>query len=82
MQPAIAAKCPNCGAPVYPYVNWFKCPTCGSSIRFEEDAQNGHQYMCLGTLVNGQILTTERQLVQIIEQEGQQSQVELQVKKA
>ncbi|MPM87495.1 hypothetical protein SDC9_134591 [bioreactor metagenome] len=79
MEPAIAAKCPNCGAPVYPYVNWFECPTCGSYIRFEEDAHNGHQYMCLGTWVNGQIRTTERQLVQIIEQEGQQTRAELQV---
>lgn len=79
MGPAITAKCPNCGAAVNPSYSWFKCPTCGSYIRFEEDAANGHQYMYLGTLINGQIRISNRQLAQIVELEGQQTRAELQV---
>lgn len=82
MEHAITAKCPNCGVPVNPDLSWFKCPTCGSYIRFEEDAANGHQYMYLGTLINGQIRTTYRQLAQIVEMEGQQTRVELQVQQS
>jgi hypothetical protein len=38
--------------------------------------------MYLGTLINGQIRTTYRQLAQIVEMEGQQTRVELQVQQS
>jgi hypothetical protein len=78
MSQFIAAKCPSCGAPVSPNLNWIKCEACGSYIRLEQ-GKDGVPYMLGGRMINGQITVCSREIMQIMEQEGKQTRSELKI---
>jgi hypothetical protein len=61
-----------------PRSDWFKCESCGTLLRYEQD-QNGVPYLQMGRVINGQIIAGTRTIMRIIEQEGQQTRAEMRI---